>query len=472
MKPQTRLQKKTGIANTRSITSKEKSTDTKVINKRSKETEHEKNDEKKMEGNENKKPGWMNIKDVEEKLVELEKQYKRAKDSKTKKKLSTLIDTYEKQAKALNLVTVQKKYKRTSKDQENIYTILEEEEKDEDEDSVSVMSDITMKTVNSMHKSPIKETSLSKSREKVTKHSDKNMHKYNEASNEKETKTAPVLESLGKTRKYRNKDSTKNTSNVNKITQDDATIMSNLTENKEDEIDKINTNTIKAISNMSKDDDGETIMSKCSTIKCIITKTDNNKETKKVNEIQDTKSQTEEENDSKKIEEQQEDTEELNEENTIMSETTILDQPKPTERIEEKEKSGFLVTQTPEKPTKVENPYTKRKTTSTKDKNKDNQKEDYASVTKKKMENDNKVSYNSNNYKNTNKISEIRIRFSFIGQNKGLTKKTTIKQILYNTMRCAKIIDPRVALMTWSENDNLSNLNGDELKMIPQICHL
>ena len=88
------------------------------------------------------------------------------------------------------------------------------------------------------------------------------------------------------------------------------------------------------------------------------------------------------------------------------------------------------------------------------------------------MENDNKVSYNSNNYKNTNKISEIRIRFSFIGQNKGLTKKTTIKQILYNTMRCAKIIDPRVALMTWSENDNLSNLNGDELKMIPQICHL
>ena len=61
-----------------------------------------------MEGNENKKPGWMNIKDVEEKLVELEKQYKKAKDSKTKKKLSTLIDACEKQAKALNLVTVQK----------------------------------------------------------------------------------------------------------------------------------------------------------------------------------------------------------------------------------------------------------------------------------------------------------------------------------------------------------------------------
>ena len=32
------------------------------------------------------KPGWMNIKDVEEKLVELEKQYKRTKDSNTRKK--------------------------------------------------------------------------------------------------------------------------------------------------------------------------------------------------------------------------------------------------------------------------------------------------------------------------------------------------------------------------------------------------
>ena len=81
-----------------------------------------------------------------------------------------------------------------------------------------------------------------------------------------------------------------------------------------------------------------------------------------MHKTQDVKVQTEEENDYKKIEEQHEDSEEPYEENTIMSKTTILDQLKPTERTEEKEKSLISATQTPEKPKKVENLYLKKNT--------------------------------------------------------------------------------------------------------------
>ena len=33
-------------------------------------------------------------------------------------------------------------------------------------------------------------------------------------------------------------------------------------------------------------------------------------------------------------------------------------------------------------------------------------------------------------------------------------------------MRCAKVLDSRAALMTWCDEDDLSNLNGDEVRMI------
>ena len=109
----------------------------------------------------NEKPGWTNIKDVEEKLRELEKQYKRASDTKTRKKLSTLIDTYEKQVKAINVARVQeaknKQKENNETNKKEIFTIQEESES-ENEDSNSIMSDITMKTMNSVQKIPYKDT--------------------------------------------------------------------------------------------------------------------------------------------------------------------------------------------------------------------------------------------------------------------------------------------------------------------------
>ena len=96
-----------------------------------------------------------------------------------------------------------------------------------------------------------------------------------------------------------------------------------------------------------------------------------------------------------------------------------------------------------------------------------NTKEDYASITQKSIKNKTKVSQNNHNQIRTNQNNAIRIRFSFVGQENGQSKKNNIKQILYDTMRCAKALDSRSALMTWRDEDDLSNLNGDEARMIP-----
>ena len=52
--------------------------------------------------------GWTSIKDVESKLVELENEYKKAKDARTRTTIRKLIDVYEKQTKKINIETSKK----------------------------------------------------------------------------------------------------------------------------------------------------------------------------------------------------------------------------------------------------------------------------------------------------------------------------------------------------------------------------
>ena len=227
MKPKTRSQLKRVEIEKKKITSENMSgTNTKKLNNKK---------EGKVISSKrsiNEKPGWTNIKDVEEKLRELEKQYKRASDTKTRKKLSTLIDTYEKQVKAINVAIVQeaknKQEENNKTNKKEIFTIQEESES-ENEDSNSIMSDITMKTMNSVQKSPYKDTASKNLFNKDVNKSKTEKKKQGENNN-----TTVVLESLGTTRKHSMKsDGKKMTAEAAKITQDDSTVMSEITINRE-----------------------------------------------------------------------------------------------------------------------------------------------------------------------------------------------------------------------------------------------
>ena len=68
--------------------------------------------------------------------------------------------------------------------------------------------------------------------------------------------------------------------------------------------------------------------------------------------------------------------------------------------------------------------------------------------------------------KHVREENQIRIRFSFVGETNNEPKSIALKQIIYEMMQCSKAIDKSAALMTWKENDNMSNLNGDEIKLI------
>lgn len=158
--------------------------------------------------------------DVEAKLVTLGKQYQEARSELTKGKLRKLTDIYKKQAKLLNIRKIQQN--KTRENSKDIYPIDEETE-NESEEIVSVMSDITIKTVNSSYKSPnkVQETDWS-----TRKSGEKKERK------EKEPPEKPVLESLGKTRKHsatnlQNQTNMKSRSGkAIQITQNDGTIVS------------------------------------------------------------------------------------------------------------------------------------------------------------------------------------------------------------------------------------------------------
>ena len=98
--------------------------------------------------------------------------------------------------------------------------------------------------------------------------------------------TAPVLESLGKTRKYKNNGAMKNMSKAVKVTQDDATVMSGLTANQENERGEKETDGCTLARNKGKEampenDDEATLMSNCSTIQDTSMKTNNCEENQK-----------------------------------------------------------------------------------------------------------------------------------------------------------------------------------------------
>ncbi len=62
--------------------------------------------------------------------------------------------------------------------------------------------------------------------------------------------------------------------------------------------------------------------------------------------------------------------------------------------------------------------------------------------------------------------NQIRIRMQFRAKNYGdVTYGTKIKNVLYEIMQCAKIIDPQAALMPWKQKSTTRNLNGNEIKL-------
>lgn len=74
---------------------------------------------------------------------------------------------------------------------------------------------------------------------------------------------------------------------------------------------------------------------------------------------------------------------------------------------------------------------------------------------------------NTNNGKNNDTNTKfIRLRFSFTGRAYNNTKKGYLKEILHETIQCAKEIDPKIGVMTWSEESLLGTINGDEVKLL------
>ena len=128
---------------------------TEEINRKTNKDENGENgDDKKKTRETVKKKGWTSLQDVEAKLKALEKQYSNAKDDRNKKKVQELIGKYEKQAKSLLIKSAMEKKEAndTSIWKEPMNVIDEEDEVEDDQEENTVMSDITIKTVNSANK--------------------------------------------------------------------------------------------------------------------------------------------------------------------------------------------------------------------------------------------------------------------------------------------------------------------------------
>lgn len=366
----------------------------------------------------NQKKGWTNIKDVENKLVELESQYKKAKNTNTKVRVRKLIDVYEKQVKALNIKNIKMQQSKTEK-LVTMNTINEEEESDSE---ISVMSDVTAKTNNTQlgYRSELKRNHKGE-REKS------------------KTDTPLVLESLGKTRNAKpNKNNIASTEKPNEsekenespqenreinrsyvqiVTQDDATVMSEITINQNQESSKDDKGECKSIQDEEDKDVYMTVMSNVTSTTC--NSAEINKDIK-----------------GKDIEK---------------------------EGVEEKEKAV---------PETVHNPYNKRKDGGLEVNKSENENHStphtYVQATKNQV-NWMSVNLDSENEANRDENGKyIRVRFSFIGENDNEPKNRVKKRIVYEAMQCAKVIDKSSALMPWNRNTNMKTLNGDEAKLIDE----
>ena len=406
--------------------------------------------------------GWNKIKDVEAKLVALQKQYDRASDNTTKSKVRKLIDKYEKQVKALIIDNNKKKKEKENKNSTH-----------EIPDEVgTTSSDNTVKTTNSttcnhINNDKDKEKAKNKNLNRVTPAELNRQSATSKNNNTESTKLQP----LGKTRSSTPQGKKKvtithtpvekineETNEAVKVTQeDDKTIMSDLTnitkestKYQKEKNGSTHEDKQKKVTNTVSFNEEATVISKC-------TKIDNGRKHAGSNTNNEKKNYCDNKTDNEKANETRNDTTLNDDQNTVISECTVYGK-----KEEEKNDSEQLENEEINKKQKtpVENPYTKE--------NKKNHHESYADATKNnKGATKTKVSTEKNeNNVSTNK-SFARIRFSFTAQQFQGSKNMHMKQIIYDTMQCAKLIDKHACLLPWIIDDGNPALNGDEVRLMP-----
>ena len=86
------------------------------------------------------------------------------------------------------------------------------------------------------------------------------------------------------------------------------------------------------------------------------------------------------------------------------------------------------------------------------------------------FQNSNGKGGNSPGKNETKKGNDIRIRFQFCANTKDNNREKThnecLKELLYEMMMCAKMINKSASLRPWKSKSKVKNLNGYEIKMI------
>ena len=189
-------------------------------------------EEYKNEGNK-----WSEINYVEQNTKYLEEQLQLAKTQKTKNEIKKLIDIYEKRLKYLNLEMIERKRKEKHEIEAREVIEIEDDNEKGDEDDKTIMSDITIKTNNSVMKgnkitpqklpnyTPEKHTETNKAKLEFigkTRRAETKEKQEKEKENKKENEY-PNEQGVPEKKKERNSNQKSN------ITQDDGTIMSEVT---------------------------------------------------------------------------------------------------------------------------------------------------------------------------------------------------------------------------------------------------
>ena len=442
-------------------TGKTCNTTTRVLSKEKKKMQNEKVDKKLIneidEKQKEKKKGWTNLADVENTLIDLERQYKRSKDTLTRKQMGRLIDVYEKQVKALNLIPM-KTNKNTENDDSSIsqiYTINEESENEKANDEATIMSDVTIKTNNSII-TPVYVTPT-KSKKGTSKYRGSlEKENLNVVNNKKST---TVLESLGKTRKSKTNKQSKEKTNIttekgsksneeNKesskiITQDDLTVMSKITvEEAKSEEDENVTNHEEATTIERSEEQNErddiTVMSEITM--------QNQKEI--TEDKEPTNDKTCKAEGKEKIKTTEGENTKENEKECDNGETKSKEQETTT--ISECTKGGNDNTNKSDMkqtttPMKVINPYKtkstpKKKISNTSEETKINKEKTHAQATKQEIDNSVTTTIKNKGVEHTQESEYIQVRISFTCENTNLSKYGFIKQVVYEVMQCAKTI--------------------------------
>ena len=455
-----------------------------------------------------------NIRDNEEKIVKVQKLIMAEKNETKKSKLKKTLDSYEKIGKALLLRRLQydKQMKMNETKEEKKIVIHEvEDEYSQCDDGKSIMSDITMKTANSKVEYPTNTAEKEKTNKDVNVGCKLTPIQLNRASRYQE-ENQTKLEMIGSTRKKKittndkNSKSSKNTNQLqksksdshatnNQVKQDDCTIMSEITKvgNKNTTIERKgigeprnNNPNNSAINGQRKgkneeieliSDDEKTVMSECTK------KTKENGMSDKVNDKSgDEAGMVDEKREKGQSTEEAKDVavhnEEMNKDisngdkNSNMvtqdvesrkenedDDVTIMSECPKTEKVTLN--PGIKTPDRTSHKTTVKNPYITRTPTRGK------KVSSYAEATKEKNnEGSNKVSNNANKVNDTHS-KFVRLRFTFIGRNFNGSKRTFLKQIIYETMQCAKEIDKDAGILPWEIESDLKALNGNELMLQP-----